>query len=320
MILHVGGASTAAVLVTVIAIFFLIFAMSFAVGTVPEGQHRFSGEWLSAWFRASLPRLIVAGAFSALLFAGSSLSGSSSTTDAQTCDSALAPLTGRAISDLRLNAAITGMQDIAAAARDGDVAAAQSLFFTTDAHNVSHDVAGPLFAADTGLARTLCESVVGLENEIAGDLRPEVVATHAESTAGTLQVARDTLDLGDAATPIPGVSGACALPIGAIGVQPLTSERLAAAVAAFRETAEAARTGNVTGASVAFSGDAHNITHDIDGPLRSADPGLAVDICESVVKIERQFSTSADAVVIADEAETSAGFLEEAGRVLGITE
>ena len=103
-------------------------------------------------------------------------------------------------------------------------------------------------------------------------------------------------------------------------MQPLTSERLAAAVAAFRETAEAARTGDVTGASVAFSGDAHNITHDIDGPLRSADPGLAVDICESVVKIERQFSTSADAVVIADEAETSAGFLEEAGRVLGITE
>jgi hypothetical protein len=199
VILHIGGASTAAVLVTVVAIFFLIFAMSFAVGAVPEGQRRFSGEWFSAWFRASLPRLIVAAAFSALLFIGSALSGSGSTTD-------------------------------------------------------------------------------------------------------------------------PGASGPCAFSIGAVAVQPLTDERLVAAVAGFRETAEVARAGDVTGASVAFSGDAHNITHDIDEPLRDADPDLAVALCESVVEIERQFATAADTAVIADESETSAGLLEEAGRVLGITE
>lgn len=199
MILHVGGASAVAVLVVIIAIFSLIFAMSFAVGTLPEGQRRFSGQWLSAWFRASLPRIIVAGAFSTLLFVGSALSGSSSTTD-------------------------------------------------------------------------------------------------------------------------PGASGPCAFPIGAVGVQPLTDERLVAAVAAFRETAEIARTGDATGAGEAFFGDAHNISHDIDGPLRDADPGLAVDLCESVLEIERQFATTADTTVIADESETSAGLLDEAGRLLGITE
>ena len=320
MILHIGGASTAAVLVTVVAIFFLIFAMSFAIGAVPEGQRRFSGAWFSAWFRASLPRLIVAAAFSALLFVGSALSGSGSMTNAQTCDSPLAPLTGQPVSDLRLNAAISGMRDIASSAREGDATAAQTLFYTTDAHNVTHDVAGPLFSADRELARSLCESVVGLEIEIAGELRPEVIAAHAESAASTLLVARATLDLDAATTPIPGASGPCAFPIGAIGVQPLTDERVLAAVAAFRETAEIARTGDVTGASVAFSGDAHNITHDIDGPLRSADPDLAVDLCESVLEIERQFATAADTAVIADESETSAGLLEEAGRVLRITE
>ncbi len=199
MILHVGGASTVAVLVVVIAIFSLIFAMSFAVGTVPEGQRRLSGEWFSAWFRASLPRFIVAGAFSALLFVGSSLSGSGSTTN-------------------------------------------------------------------------------------------------------------------------PGASGPCAFPLGVIGVQPLTNERVVAAVAAFRETAEIARTGDLTGASEAFFGDAHNISPDIDGPLRDADPGLAVDLCDSVLEIERQFATTADTTVIAAGSETSAGLLEEAGRVLGITE
>lgn len=319
MILHVGGASTAAILVTVIAIFSLIFAMSFAVGAVPEGQRRFSGAWFAAWFRASLPRFIVAAAFSALLFAGSSLSGDGSTTDTQTCGSPLAPLTGRSVSDQRLNAAISGLRDIASAARQGDATAAQLLFYTTDAHNVTHDVAGPLFSADRDLARSLCESVVGLENEIAGELRPEVIAAHAESAASTLQVAHATLDLAGAATPIPGASGLCASPIGAIGVQPLTDERIVAAVAAFRETAEIARTGDLTGASVAFSGDAHNITHDIDLPLRDADPDLAVDLCKSVLEIERQFATTADTAVIANESETSAGLLEEAGRVLGIT-
>ena len=195
VILHVGGASAVAVLVTIVAIFFLIFAMSFAVGAVPEGQRRFSGEWFSAWFRTSLPRLIIAGAFSVLLFVGSALSGSSSTTNAQICDSPLAPLTGQSVSNLRLNAAISGLRDIASAAREGDAPAAQLLFYTTDAHNVTHDVAGPLFSADRDLARTLCESVVGLENEIAGELRPEVIAAHAESSAGLLEEAGRVLGI-----------------------------------------------------------------------------------------------------------------------------
>jgi hypothetical protein len=319
VILHIGGASTAAVLVTVITIFFLIFAMSFAIGAVPEGKSRFSGEWFAAWFRVSLPRLIVAGAFAALLFAGSSLAGSDSTTNAQICDSPLAPLTGRPVSGLRLNAAISGLQDIAAAARMGDAAEAQSLFYTTDAHNVTHDIAGPLFAADRDLARILCRSVVGLENEIAGDLRPEVIAQYAESAAGTLQAAREALNPNAAVTPIAGASEPCAFPIGAIGVLPLTEERLAGAVATLRQTAESARAGDVAGASATFAGDAHNITHDIDGPLRAADPDLAVSLCESVVEIEQQLAGTADAAVIAGESETSAGLLEEAGRVLGIS-
>lgn len=319
MILHIGGASTAAVLVTVTAIFFLIFAMSFAIGAVPEGQKRFSGEWFGAWFRVSLPRLIVAGVFSVLLFAGSSLAGSGSTTNAQTCDSPLAPLTGQPISDLRLGAAIIDMREIASAARDGNPAAAQTLFYTTDAHNLTHDIAGPLFSADLELARTLCKSVIGLENEIAGELRPEVIGQYAESTAGTLESAREVLDPKAAVTAIPGASEPCAFPIGAIGVLPLTEERLTAAVATLRQTAEIARAGDVAGASAAFAGDAHNITHDIDGPLRAADPNLAVGLCESVLEIERQFATAADMAVIADESETSAGLLEEAGRVLGIS-
>jgi hypothetical protein len=203
VILHVGGASTAAVLVTIVAIFFLIFATSFALGPVPEGRRRFSGDWFGAWFRASLPRLVIAGVFSALLFVGSSLSGGDDATDAQ---------------------------------------------------------------------------------------------------------------------PVPAAFEPCAIAIGSIGAQPLTEERVVAAVAAFDETAELARTGDVGGANAVFLGDAHNISHDIDGPLRDAAPALAVDLCESVLEIEQQFATAADTAVIANESETSARLLEEAGRVLRITE
>jgi hypothetical protein len=203
VILHVGGASTASVLVTVIVIFALIFALSFAGGAVPEGQRRFSTEWFGAWLRASLPRLAIAGSFAALLFVGSSLSGGGDTTDAQ---------------------------------------------------------------------------------------------------------------------PPPGASEPCAVSLSAIDGQPLTEDRVGTAVIAFHKTAELVRTGDVTGASAVFFGGAHNITHEIDGPLRSAAPDLAVDFCESVLEIEQQFATDADLTVIAAESEISAGLLEEAGRVLGITE
>jgi len=36
------------VVVAVVTIFFLLFAMSFAVGSVPHGQKRFSREWAAA--------------------------------------------------------------------------------------------------------------------------------------------------------------------------------------------------------------------------------------------------------------------------------
>ncbi len=195
MILHIGGASTAAALITVVAIFFLIFAMSFAVGAVPEGQRRFSSTWFSAWFRASLPRLIVAAAFSALLFVGSALSGSDSTTSAETCDSPLAPLTGQSVSGLRLNAAISGLRDVAYAARDGDAPAAQSLFFNTDAHNVTHDVAGPLFSADRDLARSLCESVAEIKRQFATVTNTAAIAAESETSAGLLEEAGRVLGI-----------------------------------------------------------------------------------------------------------------------------
>jgi hypothetical protein len=88
-----------------------------------------------------------------------------------------------------------------------------------------------------------------------------------------------------------------------------------------QEIAATARRGDATAAqSLFYTTDAHNVTHDVAGPLFSADLDLARTLCESVVEIKRQFATAADTTIIAAESETSAGLLEEAGRVLGITE
>jgi hypothetical protein len=320
VILHIGGASTGAVLVTVTAIFFLIFAMSFAIGPVPEGKRRFSSEWFAAWARASTPRFLVAGAFAILLFAGSAASGGGSNRD-ETCDAPLVPFTGQELSEGRMTSAVTTFGDIAANAHAGDAEGARSLFFATDAHNFTHDVSPALFYADRDLSRALCQAVIDIEEEVAvSRLDPARVAAAADRIVAALQAARETLDLSASPSPIGGASPACAQPIGAVTMDPLTEARILAASEQMRETADRAASGDAAAAGAAFAGDAHNITHDIDGPLRQADAQIAVALCESVLAIEIELGGGQDVAVIAEEAERSADLLEDAGRALGIIE
>jgi hypothetical protein len=319
MILHIGGASAGTVLVTVLAIFFLIFAMSFAIGPVPEGKRRFSRPWVRAWVRASLPRMLIAGVFAALVFTGSALSGGgqSEAEIAALCERPLAPLTGNAVTEPRLATAISSMNDIAAAARNGDTSRVQTLWFTTDAHNVSHDIDAPIRLEQPSLASDLCESVIKLENEMAGDQRSDVIERQATNLAAYMEEARDVLSFATS-SPIPGASGACANPIGAVTADPLTAERLQTAADDLLEVSGLAGSGEVEQAAQVFAGDAHNITHDIDLPLRNSDTSLAVSLCESVVLLEVQMGGARDVTVIAREAAAAAGILEEAGRALGI--
>lgn len=320
ILLHFGGASSGTVLVTIVGIFFLIFAISFAVGSVPEGHRRFTSAWFKAWLRASLPRLIIAGAFSALLFTGSALSGGAQSDAgiAATCESPLAPYTGNAVTDDRLVVGINGMKQIADSAREGDLATVQTLFYTNDAHSLTHDIDAPLRLKDNSLARDLCESVLRLEREIAASTpNPQTIADEADAIAIALQQARDRFDFATASPVVGG--GPCDSPIGAVTDQPLTASRIEDAAAAMRQTADLADGGDTNAAAQAFSGDAHNITHDIDGPLRTADQQLAVDLCQTILALESEFVGPQDKQIIASNARDGADLLEEAGRALGIT-
>ncbi len=189
--LHFGGAGTYTAAAVVAAVFVALFALSFAWGERPRGSRVFSKRWAGRWLRASLPRLIVAGAFSGALFAASSLTGGgqTATTAARACQQAAAPFTSQAVTSERLAAAVAGLQRLAAAAAAGDRDGAPSLFFGTEAHNVTHDIDGPLRKIDPSLGERVCRSMVVLEMQLAGNRDLTVVRQEAERSAELLQQA-----------------------------------------------------------------------------------------------------------------------------------
>jgi hypothetical protein len=319
--LHIGGASTASVLVTVTVIFFLIFAVSFAFGDVPTGQRRFSREWIAAWARTSAPRLAIAGLFAAAVFATSSMFGGSEDNGASAagCDEGVPPLSGKAVTDARILGAMEGMSRIAEAAENDDIGEAQSLFFTLDAHNLTHDVDAPLRSINPALARDLCLRVIVLENQMAETLDGEVIAREAAAIAVLLDEARAEIAKAPSPTGISS-SDPCEGPIGAVTDHPLTADRINGVILAYQDLTRRAPEAAQGELQEVFAGDAHNLSHDIDGPLREVDPALAVDLCNSVLVLEREFAGDFSRDLIAIEAEKTARILEEAGQAMGILE
>jgi hypothetical protein len=315
--LHIGATTPAGVAVTVTVIFLLIFAMSFAFGSVPEGRRRFSREWTLAWLRASLPRMVIAGAFAGIVLAGALAYGGNSTQAAINCDRGVPPITGTAVTDARILLAIDSLSQMTDAANQGQVDKLRTIWLTTDAHNLTHDIDGPLRKEDANLAKSLCEKVVALENQMVGQIVTSVVANQAQVVGDALQQARPLLrENGSSPTPV--IVQTCDLPVGAVTTQPLTETRLTGAIAQLRQASTLAAAGDGDGAQAAFSGDAHNLTHDIDGPLRTGDHDLAVNLCKAVVDIEQHLGANYDASVMQDQASTAADMIEQGGRELGI--
>jgi len=319
--LHVGGASTATALTSVIVIFFLVFALSFAFGAIPEGQSRFSREWLSAWTRASLPRFAGAALFSAALFLGSSLFGggnNDNSASAASCDKAVAPLTGQEVTDVRILKGSEGMLEMADAAANGRIDEVQALFFSNDAHNLTHDINAPLRAVNPEAARDLCRRVIVLESQMAGTLDAAVIERETRAIAAMLNDARPLIAASSPSTSP--TFDICSNPVGAVTTNPLTAERIATVAQTYRDVARDAGTVPIEDLRATFGGDAHNLTHDIDGPLRQADMDLALDLCHSVLALEREFAGAGDPAIISAESLTTAEILEDAAVSLGIAE
>jgi hypothetical protein len=110
-----------------------------------------------------------------------------------------------------------------------------------------------------------------------------------------------------------GVRVACNQPLKPIASQPVTADRLAKAVEGMKQLSAAAAAGDAAQVRNLFSGsDTHNLTHDIDGRLRQADPELGKQLCMSVVTIENQLTGSIDPATVRCAADMAAGLLEQA--------
>lgn len=113
-------------------------------------------------------------------------------------------------------------------------------------------------------------------------------------------------------------SAACARGIPALSSEPLTADRLQLAIDDLRGTAFAATAGDLDAARAHFFGPAHNLTHDIDPPLRAANPQLATAICNTVLALETHLLEQKVAPTLASEAQTSADLMVRAAAVLGL--
>lgn len=200
--LNGGTAGTGFPLIwTAVLAFLFIFIMSFTLGKLPEGTRRMSGVWLRAWFKASLPRLVVAAVFSLTLFGlgkfiGGGTSGSSGSSGSSTvCEKGVSALTGQALTAPRLQAAVAAMRQVSVAARTGDLAGATALFFGGDTHNVTHDIDSPLRSKGPELATQLCRSVVILELQFPGQRDLGIITTQAQTSADLMAKAGQELGL-----------------------------------------------------------------------------------------------------------------------------
>ena len=113
-------------------------------------------------------------------------------------------------------------------------------------------------------------------------------------------------------------TGVCAAPIPAITSARVTMARLEGAVMKMNEVQLAADSGDLVAARAAFAGDTHNVTHDIDQPLRAANPELARDLCESILSLEQQFAGSPDLQAVPAESGIAANLLQESGGALDL--
>jgi hypothetical protein len=113
----------------------------------------------------------------------------------------------------------------------------------------------------------------------------------------------------------------CDQSLPALTAEPVTPERLTSGILGLRRLADAARDGDVERARVIVYSDAHDITHDVDPEIRPVDPGLARDLCISILALEDEMKESdPDLGTIISEAERSAGLLMDASEALGFVE
>ncbi len=117
-------------------------------------------------------------------------------------------------------------------------------------------------------------------------------------------------------TESPGTS-ICDQPLPALGSGQVNEEQFNMADAASDLVIRLADEGDVDGAYIAFFPGVHDLTHNVDGPLRDSNDDLAIRLCIAVAQIEAEFAFGGEAATVAEEAEGIRDLLRQAAAELG---
>ena len=116
----------------------------------------------------------------------------------------------------------------------------------------------------------------------------------------------------DGTTAAPTPLGPCGTALAPLTDEALTPVRFEEANAGLEEAIEQAEQGAPQEALVAFFLLSHDFTHDVDGPLREQDEGLAVRLCNAVVEMEELVTGEADGDADGDTVSELARSVQEA--------
>ncbi|MCH7999221.1 MAG: hypothetical protein IIA91_07060 [Chloroflexi bacterium] len=114
-----------------------------------------------------------------------------------------------------------------------------------------------------------------------------------------------------------GGDSACDDPLPPLGDSDISQLAFQTEDAGLARVAQAATAGDLEAAELAFFGDVHNFTHDVDAPLREADKELAITLCEEITKIEEELAFGRRISVIAGQATRLRELIQDAAEALG---
>ena len=109
----------------------------------------------------------------------------------------------------------------------------------------------------------------------------------------------------------------CDQPLPALGSGLVNEEQFDTADASINRVIRLADEGDLDGAQIAFFPAVHDLTHNVDGPLRDSNDDLAKRLCKAVAQIEAEFAFGGEAATVAEEAVGIRELLRETAAELG---
>ena len=114
-----------------------------------------------------------------------------------------------------------------------------------------------------------------------------------------------------------GDTGTCDTALLPLGTSDISQLGFQTEDAGLAQVASAAASGDLAAAELAFYGDVHGFTHNVDPPLRQVDEEMAKELCEQVIRIEEELAFDRRVDIVAALAASIREILQDTAEALG---